>query len=456
MARPWSRNRAGESAGSLFEGDVLNAYEIILRKREGEELTVEELEYMVLGFVDGRVEDYQMSAFLMATFFRGATDAETEALTRIMLDSGEVLDMSGVEGTKVDKHSTGGVGDKLSLIIAPVAAAVGVRVPMLSGRGLGHTGGTLDKLESIPGMRTDFPPERFAELVAEVGMAIVGQSPQLAPADRKMYALRDVTATVECVPLIVGSILSKKLAAGLDGLVLDVKVGRGAFMGDIGRARELASALVRTSGRLGLPATALLTDMASPLGMTVGNALEVRESIEVLKGGGPRDVRETSLVLASRMVLMAGLADGPEGASELARSALDDGRALEVFGRFVVAQGGNAGVLDDVSLLPGADVVADVVASRAGFVTGIDALSVGLAATALGAGRRTVEETVDPGVGIEITAHVGAAVSEGDVVARVHARRRDEADAAIKRVGEAFEYGGDEPPPVARLIEVLE
>ncbi|MEA3409034.1 MAG: thymidine phosphorylase, partial [Candidatus Eisenbacteria bacterium] len=256
----------------------MNAYEIILRKREGEELTVEELEFMVLGFVDGRVEDYQMSAFLMATFFSGATDAETEALTGIMLDSGEVLDMSGAPGPKVDKHSTGGVGDKLSLIVAPVAAAVGVRVPMLSGRGLGHTGGTLDKLESIPGMRTDFEPAEFAELVAEVGMAIVGQSPQLAPADRKMYALRDVTATVECIPLIVGSILSKKLAAGLDALVLDVKVGRGAFMGDIEQARRLASTLVRTAGRLGLPAVALLTDMASPLGRTVGNALEVRES----------------------------------------------------------------------------------------------------------------------------------------------------------------------------------
>ncbi len=434
----------------------MNAYEIILRKREGEELTVEELEFMVLGFVDGRVLDYQMSAFLMATFFSGATDAETEALTRIMLDSGEVLDMSGVLGPKVDKHSTGGVGDKLSLIVAPVAAAIGVRVPMLSGRGLGHTGGTLDKLESIPGMRTDFPPEEFAQLVADVGMAIVGQSPQLAPADRKMYALRDVTATVECVPLIVGSILSKKLASGLDALVLDVKVGRGAFMGDIEQARRLASALVRTAGRLGLPATALLTDMASPLGRMVGNALEVRESIEVLKGDGPSDVRETSLVLAARMILMAGLADGAEEAGALATAALDEGRALEVFSRFISAQGGDAGVIENPDALPSAAVVAEVAASGDGFVTGVDALAVGLAATGLGAGRRTVDEVVDPAVGVEIVAPVGTAVGRGDVVALVHARGKDEAERALERVGAAFDYGSDEPPVGDRLLEVFE
>ncbi len=434
----------------------MNAYEIILRKREGEELTVEELEYMVLGFVDGRVLDYQMSAFLMATFFNGATDAETEALTRIMLGSGELLDMSGVHGPKVDKHSTGGVGDKLSLIVAPVVAAVGVRVPMLSGRGLGHTGGTLDKLESIPGMRTDFKPAKFAQLVADVGMAIVGQSPQLAPADRKMYALRDVTATVECVPLIVGSILSKKLASGLDALVLDVKVGRGAFMGDIEQARRLASALVRTAGRLGLPATALLTDMASPLGRMVGNALEVRESIEVLKGDGPSDVRETSLVLAGRMILMAGLAAGAEEAGALATAALDEGRALEVFSRFISAQGGDAGVIENPDALPRAGAVAEVTASGDGFVTGVDALTVGLAATGLGAGRRTVDEVVDPAVGVEIVAPIGTAVGRGEVVALVHARGTDEAQSVLERVGSAFDYGSDEPAVGGRLLEVFE
>ncbi|MCK4510715.1 thymidine phosphorylase, partial [bacterium] len=376
--------------------------------------------------------------------------------TRIMLDSGDVLDMSGVPGPKVDKHSTGGVGDKLSLIVAPVAAAVGVRVPMLSGRGLGHTGGTLDKLESIPGMRTDFPPDKFAELVADVGMAIVGQSPQLAPADRKMYALRDVTATVECVPLIVGSILSKKLAAGLDALVLDVKVGRGAFMGDIEEARRLASALVRTAGRLGLPAVALLTDMGSPLGRTVGNALEVRESIEVLKGDGSADVRETSLALASRMILMAGLASGAEEAETLATDALVDGRAMEVFSRFIAAQGGDTGVIENPDALPRAAAVAEVTAPGDAFVTGVDALTVGLAATGLGAGRRTVDETVDPAVGIEIVAPIGTAVSRGDVVALVHARGKDEAEGALERVGAAFGYGSDRPQVGGRLLEIFE
>ncbi len=337
-----------------------------------------------------------------------------------------------------------------------MAAAVGVRVPMLSGRGLGHTGGTLDKLESIPGMRTDFPPDRFAELVADVGMAIVGQSPQLAPADRKMYALRDVTATIECVPLIVGSILSKKLAAGLDALVLDVKVGRGAFMGDIEQARRLASALVRTAGRLGLPAVALLTDMASPLGRMVGNALEVRESIEVLKGDGPTDVRETSLVLASRMILMAGLASGVEEAETLATDALDDGRAMEVFSRFISAQGGDAGIIENPDALPRAAAVAEVVAPGDAFVTGIDALTVGLAATGLGAGRRTVDETVDPAVGIEIVAPIGTAVRRGDVVALVYARGKDEAEGALERVGAAFGYASGRPHVGGRLLSVLE
>ena len=434
----------------------MNAYEIILNKREGRELTSEQLSYMVLGFLDGRVEDYQMSAFLMATFFSGMTDEETEALTRIMLESGDVLDMSGVTGPKVDKHSTGGVGDKLSLVVAPIAAAAGVRVPMVSGRGLGHTGGTLDKLESIPGMRTDFPPEEFARLVGDVGMAIVGQSREIAPADRRMYALRDVTATIECVPLIVGSILSKKLAAGLDALVLDVKVGRGAFMGDIDRARALAGALVRTAVRLGLPTTAVLTDMNSPLGLTVGNALEVRESVDVLRGKGPGDVRDLSVELAARMILMGGVAADSTASRALAVSTLDGGRALEMFARFVRAQGGDARVAEGADVLPVADVIKEVTAPRSGFVAGIDALSVGLAATGLGAGRRTVEEDVDPAVGVEIVAPVGTAVSEDDVVALVHASDDDAASAAAERVGSAFSIGTKPVDAQERLLEVME
>lgn len=429
---------------------------MIRAKREGAELSPSDLEFIVGGYLDGTVADYQMSALLMAVFFRGMTDEETETLTRVMLRSGIVLDLSAVEGAKVDKHSTGGVGDKLSLIAAPIAAAVGVRIPMISGRGLGHTGGTLDKLESIPGFHTDFPPERVVELVSDVGMAIVGQSPKMAPADRKMYALRDVTATVECVPLIVGSILSKKLAAGLDALVLDVKVGRGAFMSDIDSARDLASRLISTAVRLGLPTTALLTDMDSPLGLTVGNALEVRESIDTLRGDGPRDVREVSLALAARMIVAAGCAGDVPSAWRDAESALDGGRALELFGRFVEAQGGDASVIDGVDTLPSAPVREVVRAPAGGFVGGIDAMGIGLSAVALGAGRATVGDEIDPSVGIEITAPVGAEVREGDSLAVLHASTDAAATAVSARVRAAFELCEDRVVTTSRILEAMD
>jgi pyrimidine-nucleoside phosphorylase len=433
----------------------LSPYEIILKKRRGDELSSPEIEYIVSGFLDGRVQDYQMSAFLMATFFIGMTDRETEDLTRVMLASGETLDMSAAGGPRVDKHSTGGVGDKLSLVVAPVAAAAGVRVPMVSGRGLGHTGGTLDKLESIPGMRTDFAPDDFVSLVATVGMAIVGQSPRIAPADRRMYALRDVTATIECVPLIVGSILSKKLAADLDALVLDVKVGDGAFMEDVASARRLAEALVATARRLGLPATAVLTDMGSPLGRTVGNALEVRESVEVLRGEGPRDTRETSLILASRMILMGRLAESADQALSMATAALDGGEALAVFTRFVEAQGGDASIVEDPNRLPSAPIRTPVPAVTSGFVTDIDALAVGLVATGLGAGRRRVGEAIDPSVGVEMIASVGSEVRAGDDLAIVNAAGQDEADLAVGRLQQAFAVGPGSVSPPERLIEII-
>jgi pyrimidine-nucleoside phosphorylase len=434
----------------------LSPYEVIRKKRSGEELTRAEIDFMVRGLLDGLVQDYQMAAFLMAIYFVGMTDRETDDLTRIMLASGEVLDMSGVSGPKVDKHSTGGVGDKLSLIVAPVAAAAGVRVPMVSGRALGHTGGTLDKLESIPGLRTDFEPDAFVELVRTVGMAIVGQSPQIAPADRRMYALRDVTATVECIPLIVSSILSKKLAAGLDALVLDVKVGEGAFMEDIGHARELAEKLVSTAGHLGLPATAVLTDMGSPLGLTVGNALEVREAIDVLKGGGPEDVRRTSLMLASRMILMAGLSADSESAEREAVRLLDDGSALDMFRRFVQAQGGDPTVVDDPRCLPRAPAQLGLKSQKTGFVRDIDTLAVGLVASGLGAGRTRVGERVDSSVGIEIRAPLGSAVSVGDELAVVHACRETDAEAAVERLGEAFVVGEGSISVPDRILEILD
>jgi len=434
----------------------VTAYEVILRKRQGEELTPNEIEFMVRGFLSGAVADYQMSAFLMAVFFTGMSDAETETLTRVMLGTGSTLDLSEVSGAKVDKHSTGGVGDKLSLVVAPIAASAGVRVPMISGRGLGHTGGTLDKLESIPGFSTSVPPEEFLRLVSDVGMAIVGQSPEMAPADRRMYALRDVTATIECPPLIVGSILSKKLAAGLDALVLDVKVGRGAFARDIESARDLAARLKRIAERLGLPTTALLTDMESPLGRAVGNALEVGEALAVLKGGGPQEVRELSLALAARMILMAGLAPDVEGAARLAERELDRGAALEKFAEFVGAQGGDPRIVDDPDLLPSGTVVEEVRAERAGFVAGIDAREVGLAAVALGAGRTAVGDRVDPAVGIEILRAVADEVAEGDVVALVRGNDSGRAEVARTRVRAAFSISGEPVGRPARILEVLE
>lgn len=433
----------------------MTAYEVILKKRDGGELSPSEIEFMVQGFLSGDVADYQMSAFLMAVFFAGMTDDETETLTRVMLGSGTVLDLSDVEGVKVDKHSTGGVGDKLSLIVAPIAAALDVKVPMISGRGLGHTGGTLDKLESIPGMRTDFSPEVFKRLVATVGMAIVGQSPSIAPADRAMYALRDVTATVECPPLIVGSILSKKLAAGLDALVLDVKVGRGAFMRDLRSAGRLAERLTATAARLALPATAVLTDMDDPLGRAIGNALEVAESVDVLRGTGPPDVREVSIALAAEMVVLAGIAENREIGSRLAERALDDGSALERFTRFIEAQGGNPAVVLRPELLPSAPVVLHVRADRPGYVTAIDALEIGLASAALGAGRGAVGERIDPAAGIVIAAPRGAEVRPGDVIASVHAATEDVARAGASRVGGAFSIGAERPRMGSRVLSVL-
>ncbi|MCD4691006.1 thymidine phosphorylase, partial [bacterium] len=419
----------------------MTTYEIIQRKRDGLELSAGEVDFMVGGLLTGSVADYQMTAFLMAVYFQGMTAAETELLTRAMLGSGLILDTSSIDGPKVDKHSTGGVGDKLSFIAAPVAAAAGVFVPMISGRGLGHTGGTLDKLESIPGMSTSFEPDAFVRLVSKVGMAIVGQSPEVVPADRRIYALRDVTATVACVPLIVGSILSKKLAAGLDALALDVKVGRGAFMSQIESGRKLASALLSTAARMGLPAAAVLTDMDAPLGRTVGNALEVTESIDVLRGGGPADVRDTSLELATQMVLLGGAAADAAEAGRKVAEALDSGAALELFARFVEAQGGDARVVDDTSLLPAAPVVVEVAAGMEGHVRSVDALEIGLAAVELGAGRRRAEDPVNPAVGVVIEATRGARVGVGETIAFVHAATDVSAARAADRVRGAFVIG---------------
>ena len=398
----------------------MNAYQIIAKKRDGKPISEEEIRFFVKGFANGSVADYQMSAFLMAVFFRGMSLEETVSLTRAMMNSGKVLDLAKIEGKKVDKHSTGGVGDKVSLVLAPLVASAGVKVPMVSGRTLGHTGGTLDKLESIPGLRTLLTSKEFVENVASVGFAIAAQSSELAPADEGMYALRGVTGTVESVPLIVSSILSKKFAAGIDSIVFDVKCGGGAFMLDLSEAGRLAEELVRVTTLLGKTGRALITDMEEPLGYAVGNALEVTEAIECLWGGGPRDLRELTIELAIEMLLLAGVDGDPVSARSRLEKLLDSGRALERFRKFVEAQGGEARVVDEPSLLPHAPRAETVVADRDGFVSGIDARALGELCVDMGGGRRMRGDEVDKAVGFLLRVKVGDRVSKGSPLAEVH------------------------------------
>jgi len=415
--------------------------EIIAAKRDGQELSADEIRRVIAGLASGSVADYQMTALLMATFFRGMSDAETVALTDAMLRSGAVLDLSSVPGVKVDKHSTGGVGDKVSIALAPLVAACGVPVPMVSGRGLGHTGGTLDKLEAIPGFRTDLSTADFVRIVREVGTCMIGQTKDVAPADKKIYALRDVTATVECIPLIVASILSKKLAEGIDALVLDVKVGSGAFMKDLDHARALATALVRVGTRAGKRVVARLTDMEAPLGVAVGNANETREALELLHGRGPADLREVTLALAAEMLALAGV-------TASLQNAIDSGAAVRVAEKMIEAQHGDPRVAADPSLLQVAPVRVEIPAERAGFVRRADALAIGLAAVAMGAGRSRAEDTVDPSVGIEVLAKPGDRVERGQPLAALHVKSRD--PAIEERVRAA--YAIDDAPPPARPL----
>jgi len=423
--------------------------ELIASKRDGAELSSEEIQGLIAGLLDGRVADYQMTAFLMAVFFRGMTDAETVGLTEAMLRSGSVLDLSSIPGIKVDKHSTGGVGDKVSLCLAPLVAACGVPVPMVSGRGLGHTGGTLDKLEAIPGFRTDLSTDEFTRIVGSVGTCMIGQTKDIAPADKRIYALRDVTATVECVPLIVASILSKKLAEGIDALVLDVKVGKGAFMKDLASARILAKALVAVGTRAGKKVTALLTDMESPLGVAVGNAIETREAIDVLHGKGPADLIENTLALGAEMLVMGGRAKDEHQARAAMKRAIDSGDAARTMERMIEAQKGDPRVVGDTSIMPLASVVSEVKAERAGWVATIDALAIGRAAVTMGAGRTRADDAVDPAVGIEVLAKPGAKVEQGQPLAKLYARRKSED--AEARVKSAFTIG-QAPPSVRPLV----
>jgi pyrimidine-nucleoside phosphorylase len=420
--------------------------ELIAAKRDGARLDGAELRAFIAGVTDGSIPDYQAAAMLMAIFFRGLDAEELAAWTDAMVSSGDVLDLRAVPKAKIDKHSTGGVGDKISLPLAPAVAACGVAVPMVSGRGLGHTGGTLDKLESIPGFSVRLSADHFARQVAELGCCLIGQTERIAPADRKLYALRDVTATVESIPLIASSIMSKKLAEGIDGLVLDQKVGSGAFMKTEARARALAETIVGIGKAAGKRMSAVLTRMDEPLGREVGNASEVRESIEILRGGGPADTRALTIALGGEMLRLGGVvADAAAGEARIAR-ALGDGSALAKFSAIVAAQGGNRRVCDTPeTLLPLAPQVSEVRAARAGVLTFVDAEAVGNAVVVLGGGRRTKDDAIDPGVGVSVLVHLGEPVAAGQPLALVRHRGGASAETAARLVASAYTVDPDTP-----------
>jgi pyrimidine-nucleoside phosphorylase len=429
----------------------VRAVDVIIKKRGGSVLSREEIDFFVEGATSGAVPDYQTSALLMAILLRGMTPEETASLTDAMVRSGVRLDLRDIPGVKVDKHSTGGVGDKTSLILAPIAAACGVPVPMMSGRGLGHTGGTLDKLEAIPGFRVNLSLDEMRSVVARVGCVMIGQTKEIAPADKRLYALRDVTGTVESIPLISASIMSKKIAEGIDALVLDVKTGSGAFMKTEADSRRLAESLVGIGNASGVKTEAVITLMETPLGLAVGNALEVIECFDVLKGQGPADLIEVSIDLTARMLVLGKVADDLADAERQAREAIASGAALDKFRQIIDAQGGDPRAVDDYGRMPSVAGRELVTADRAGYLTRLDAELVGRASVSLGAGRDRVEEPVDPAVGIMIAAKPGDQVRAGDPILELHYRDRARLDAARSLARQAVTIG-DERPPAARLI----
>ncbi len=421
----------------------MRMYDIIMKKRNGGELSKEEIDFFVEGYTRGEIPDYQASALMMAIYFRKMTKKETLALTMAMAQSGDMLDLSGIRGIKVDKHSTGGVGDKTSLALAPMVAACGVTVAKMSGRGLGHTGGTIDKLESFPGFTTSLTAERFTENVNRIGMAIMGQTADLAPADKKLYALRDVTATVDNMSLIASSIMSKKLAAGADAIVLDVKTGSGAFMKEEKDARALAEEMVSIGNSAGRRTVAVISDMDQPLGRAVGNALEVREAIDTLRGKGPEDFTELCLTLGSRMLAAGGRAPGEEAARQMLAAAIEDGRALRKLAEFVEAQDGDAAAVYDPELLPKAKIIRPIAAPRDGYISRIICDQVGICSLILGGGRETKERGIDLSVGLVLCRKVGDYVRAGEPLAMLHANEESRAQEAGRRYLEACTIAGE-------------
>lgn len=435
----------------------LRPQEIIARKRDGLALSREEIQQFIDGVVSGEFKDYQATALLMAIVLKGMTAEETGFLTEAMMRSGRIVELPEITRPKVDKHSTGGVGDKVSLILAPLAAACGLCVPMMSGRGLGHTGGTLDKLEAIPGFRTQLNDTEYRQQLRSIHQAMIGQSVDMVPADRKLYALRDVTATVESVPLICASILSKKLAEGIDALVLDVKFGHGAFMPDEASGRELAESLVAISAQMGQPTTALLTRMDQPLGRMIGNSLEVIEAIDCLRGGGPGDLMEVTYALCAEMLMLGGLHATEAEAKKALESAIACGAALEAFRELVEAQGGDASVIDDKSRLPLTSQTKDFVLNHehALYVSALEAKSFGQAACLLGAGRVSTDSKIDPAVGLELLKKIGDHVEPGEAIVRIHYQDTESLEAAEARLGKAIQLSEEKPKTPPLIVDKI-
>lgn len=427
--------------------------DLIEKKRDGQELSTEEIKFVITGYTTGDIADYQMSAFLMAVYFQNMTERERADLTLAMAESGDQIDLSAIDGIKVDKHSTGGVGDTTTLVLGPLVAACGVPVAKMSGRGLGHTGGTIDKLEAIDGFHVELSTEDFIKQVNDHKLAVIGQSGNLTPADKKMYALRDVTGTVNSIPLIASSIMSKKIAAGADAIVLDVKTGEGAFMKTPEDAKELAHAMVGIGNATGRKTMAIISDMSQPLGFAIGNALEVKEAIETLQGKGPEDLTELCMVLGSQMVVVGGKAETLEEARVMLEQVIENGQALDIFKQFIKDQGGNPAVVDDVTLLPQAEFVTEVHSKEEGYISFMEADEIGTAAMVLGAGRATKESEIDLAVGIVLHKKVGDFVKAGESIATIYSNTKEVAECS-KMIYNSIEYTS-EPVDKIKLISAL-
>lgn len=434
----------------------MTAYHIIAKKRDGYTLTAEEIEYFINGYSQQKIPDYQMAALLMAIYLNGFTFEETAGLTRAMLESGIRMNFSKIPGAKIDKHSTGGVGDKVSLILAPLVAAAGVNVPMISGRGLSHSGGTLDKLEAIPGFRTNLSTDEFYRQIQEIGVSMIGQTEHICPADKKMYALRDITATVESIPLITGSILSKKLAEGIDGLVLDVKTGKGAFMKRLDEARTLAESLVKTAALNELPTRAIITRMDEPLGCAAGNWLETKEAIDCLKGQGPSDLMDVTLALSAQMLMMAGLSDSEEHALEVLNGLIDSGKAFDKFCEIVEFQHGNVSFLHEPEKYAPSKIEEKIYAPQSGYISEINALTIGLSVVQLGGGRHVMEDKIDYKAGIVLNHKVGDNVSEGDVLATIYTDRASVVEDVCRSVGDAFTIQNNKVEKESLIVDIIQ